>query len=315
MLCIARPSAAASPSRSRPRSPTVTDVLFVGVTTTGSLVHRAMPLWQRLLPSPVRVRGFDLEVGAAYSAYAALLDDIRGDPDVAGAVVTAHKTGLFAAARDQFDHLDPIAIACEEVNAVRHDGASLQGYARDPVSVGRVVEEIWPDRAGEVVCIGAGGTALALAFHLVAGPEPVRVACADRDPAALERLERLMPSAVAGHLGEGPWDDLVAEAPPGSLIVNATGMGKDRPGAPTSDRVRFPRDAVVWELNYRGDLRFLRLAGAQAQTAGLRVHDGWTLFCHGWAAALAPVLGLDDDPHLGNRFADAAADLKPSPDR
>ncbi len=288
------------------------EVLFVGVTTAGSMVHRAMPLWQSLLPSPVHVRGVDLDPAADPSRYAELLEDIRGDPGVAGAVVSAHKTRLFDAARDRFDELDPIALACGEVNAVRHDGSSLRGYARDPVSVGRVVEEIWAERTGDAVCLGAGGTALALAFHLASTGTPGRLVCADRDPAALDRVERRIEMPIETHLGEGPWDELVATAPPGSLIVNATGMGKDRPGSPTSDRVRFPRDATVWELNYRGDLRFLDLSRAQATGAGLRVHDGWALFCHGWAAALTAVWGLDDEPHLGDRFAAAARELRPT---
>jgi shikimate 5-dehydrogenase len=108
-----------------------------------------------------------------------------------------------------------------------------------------------------------------------------------------------------------PGTPRVSEAEPRSLIVNATGMGKDRPGAPVSDDVRFPEQAVIWELNYRGDLRFLRLADAAAAKHGLSVHDGWSLFCHGWAAALTPVLDLQEDPALGDRFAEAVTDLSP----
>ena len=88
-------------------------------------------------------------------------------------------------------------------------------------------------------------------------------------------------------------------------------MGKDRPGAPVSDHVSFPEQAVIWELNYRGHLRFLQLADAGAAEHGLSVHDGWSLFCHGWAAALTPVLDLPEDPTLGDRFADAITHLSP----
>jgi shikimate 5-dehydrogenase len=113
-------------------------------------------------------------------------------------------------------------------------------------------------------------------------------------------------------VGNRPWDDLVAEAPPGSLIVNATGLGKDRPGSPITGRARFPPRSVVWELNYRGDLEFYQHALAQAESSALQVHDGWQLFCHGWAAALTAVLGLPDDDDLGDRFAQAAQTLRPS---
>jgi hypothetical protein len=68
----------------------------------------------------------------------------------------------------------------------------------------------------------------------------VRFACADPDGAAVGHLTRLAPRPVAGHVGGGHWDDLVSAAPPGSLIVNATGMGKDRPGSPITGRARSP---------------------------------------------------------------------------
>jgi hypothetical protein len=66
-----------------------------------------------------------------------------------------------------------------------------------------------------------------------------------------------------------------------------------------------PAGAVVWELNYRGDLPLLTQARAQP----VAVHDGWSLFCQGWAA-LAAVLELDDGD-LGDRFELAARSLRP----
>ena len=69
--------------------------------------------------------------------------------------------------------------------------------------------------------------------------------------------------------------------------------------------------AVVWELNYRGDLKFLEQARTKAENSGLRIHDGWQLFCHGWAAALTTVLDIVDDDTLGDRFSVAAQTLRP----
>ena len=84
-------------------------------------------------------------------------------------------------------------------------------------------------------------------------------------------------------------DALVADLPPTSLVVNATGMGKDRPGSPTSAAVRFPERGVVWEFNYRGPLDFWRHALAQADERDLQVEDGWRYFVHGWTQAVAEV--------------------------
>jgi shikimate dehydrogenase len=290
-----------------------TEVWYLGVRTAGSLIHRAIGLWRELLPAPCEVHGVDLEPGSPGARYVELLEELRAAPArVAGAVVSVHKVGLFDAGHRLFAELDPIARACEEVNAVRRAGSDLHGYARDPISVGRVVDRIWPRGEGEVVCIGAGGTARALIHHLLAiRAEPVRVVCADHSEAALGEAARLAPRPIVTRPGNGPWDELIAAAPPGSLIVNATGLGKDRPGSPIGEGARFPEGAVVWELNYRGELHFLDRARAQAAEAGLEVHDGWRLFCHGWAAALSAVLELDDDPELGERFAAAAASIRP----
>lgn len=293
----------------------MTEVWFVGVKTAGSLIHRALPLWRELLPAPCEVRGVDLEPGSPDARYVELLEELRSAPaNVAGAVVSVHKVGLFEAGHQLFADLDPIARACEEMNAVRRAGSDLHGYARDPISVGRVVDRIWPRREGEVICIGAGGTARALIYHLLAiRGEPVRVVCADRSEAALGETVRLSPRPIVPRAGDGPWDELITAAPPGSLIVNATGLGKDRTGSPITDRARFPERAIIWELNYRGELHFLDRARAQAAEDALEVHDGWRLFCHGWAAALGAVLELDDDPELGERFAAAAAEIRPAP--
>ncbi|HEY7431002.1 MAG TPA: hypothetical protein VH641_09740 [Streptosporangiaceae bacterium] len=288
------------------------DVLFVGVATASSLIHRAMPAWQPLLPTPCTVRGVDIQPGAGRAVFAALLDRIRDDESVAGAVVTSHKISLYQAGLLRFDWLDPLAVACEEVNSIRRTPAGLRGWARDPVSVGRVVDEIWPGGTGQVICLGAGGTARALARHLGMARPGVRFDCADTDAAAVQRLTGLAGWPVTGYTGSGPWDHLVGTAPPGSLIVNATGLGKDRPGSPTTGQVRFPEGSTVWDLNYRGDLAFLRQAQRQAAPSGLRVHDGWQLFCHGWAAALTVILGMPEDGGLGGRFAAAARPLRPA---
>lgn len=285
----------------------VRTVWFVGVSTEGSFIHLAMPRWRPLLTGDVSVRGRDLPLDAPADAYRALLHDLGRDGTAVGAVVTSHKVALYRAARDLFAGLDDLAVACGEINAVRRTSDGLFGFARDPVSVGRVVDRIWPaGTGGEVVCLGAGGTAVALGRHLLARPRRPRLVFADPRREAVDHLRATLGDGVSTRVGLGPWDELVAGARPGTLVVNATGLGKDRPGAPLSPSARFPRDAVVWELNYRGDLPLL----AQARSQHVVVHDGWSLFCQGWAAALAAVLDLDD-PSIGDRFEQAARPLRP----
>jgi shikimate 5-dehydrogenase len=95
-------------------------------------------------------------------------------------------------------------------------------------------------------------------------------------------------------------DAVLARVKPYSLIVNATGLGKDRPGSPLTDACVFPMHSLVWELNYRGDLKFMHQALAQAKERHLHVEDGWIYFIHGWTQVIAQVFHIDID---AERFA------------
>jgi shikimate 5-dehydrogenase len=96
-------------------------------------------------------------------------------------------------------------------------------------------------------------------------------------------------------------DAVLRRLKPGSLVVNATGLGKDAPGSPLTDQAVFPEDGIVWEFNYRGDLVFLRQAGAQKEARGLQVEDGWTYFIHGWTRVIAEVFHVEI-PVSGKKF-------------
>jgi shikimate 5-dehydrogenase len=88
-------------------------------------------------------------------------------------------------------------------------------------------------------------------------------------------------------------DRFVGECRRKALVINATGMGKDRPGSPTSDDVQYPEEALVWDLNYRGELLFLSQARRQAEAKRLAISDGWTCFLHGWTQSIQTALDLD----------------------
>ena len=88
-------------------------------------------------------------------------------------------------------------------------------------------------------------------------------------------------------------DELCRDMSPGSLIVNATGLGKDRPGSPLTDQVLFPQGGYVWDFNYRGDLLFLKQAGRQRSSRDLVIEDGWVYFLHGWTRVISEVFDID----------------------
>jgi shikimate dehydrogenase len=158
------------------------------------------------------------------------------------------------------------------------------------------------------VCLGAGGAGTAILVYLVEGQTPAdppsRIVMVDKSQESLDALRR-----VHGRLGTSSTeieyvenadpaenDGLLDALPPGSLIVNATGMGKDIPGSPVTDSARFPERGVVWDLNYRGELDFLRQARRQERTRDLRVEDGWLYFLHGWSEVISEVFHVELTP-------------------
>jgi shikimate dehydrogenase len=96
-------------------------------------------------------------------------------------------------------------------------------------------------------------------------------------------------------------------------VVNATGLGKDAPGSPLSEAARFPERALVWELNYRGELRFLQQARRQADDRSLEIHDGWRYFLHGWTEVISEIFELELTPERFERLAEAAEPERPVP--
>jgi shikimate dehydrogenase len=304
-------------------------LLFVGVDTHGSSITQLFPKWAELLHLDAAVEGVDLPLGAEPGDYLAVVERVVRDRGIAGAVVTSHKVGVYRHAGGLLDELDRYALLCREVSCISKHGGRVRGHATDPVAAGLAMRDFgngWPhDPPDQVLCLGAGGAGTAIAVRLLtAAQAPSLVVVADADPARLEargaihdELPRAATPAVLALravAGAEDADALLAAMAPGSLLVNATGMGKDLPGSPLSDRARFPERALVWDLNYRGDLGFLRQARRQAADRGLLLHDGWRYFLHGWSEVVAEVYGLDLAPPWFDRLAAAAEPLRrPTP--
>ena len=105
-------------------------------------------------------------------------------------------------------------------------------------------------------------------------------------------------------------DRIMAAMPERSVVVNATGMGKDTPGSPITDAGLFPRHGAAWEFNYHGESDFLRQALRQTETRDVKVEDGWLYFVHGWTQVVAQVLHVDLTPDLFGRLERIAASVR-----
>ncbi len=282
---------------------------FIGVTTRQSSINAVFPRWaERLGLGDCELRGLDFPLGAPSGHYRAAIEAIRRDPLARGALVTTHKVAVFQAARDLFEVVDPLTEALGEFGSIYKRDGRLHGRAVDPVTSGLALNAFWAPAGGrgavDALVLGAGGAGTALAWRLTTGEEPVcrprRVVVADRAPERIAHLRRLhagwagaVPLEAHVVRGAAEADALAAGLAPGSLVVNATGAGKDTPGSPLTDAASFPEGGAAWEFNYRGDLVFLAQARAQAAARGLHVEDGWTYFLHGWSRVIADVFACD----------------------
>jgi shikimate 5-dehydrogenase len=295
---------------------------FIGVSTGSSSIMRVFPAWARYLGlEDAAIQGIDFPLHAAPTLYREAVTFIKRDPLSLGALVTTHKIDLFAACRDLFDAIDPHAALMEETSCLSKRNGGLICHAKDPISSGLTLDGFLPEehfaRTGaEVFVMGAGGSAIAMTWHLMRRSRgrnvPARILVSDRGAARLEAIRRIhaevetdVPCDYIDAGAPGANDAVLAQLKPGSLVVNATGLGKDAPGSPLTGAARFPERGIAWDLNYRGDLLFLDQARAQQAARRLQVEDGWTYFLHGWTQVIAEVFGIEI-PTSGPRFEEIA---------
>lgn len=286
----------------------MSDILaFVGVSTGSSAVHEVFPGWCRCLGTvDATMEGVDLPLDSPQSAYEAVVQGHR-EGRFAGCLITSHKAAMFDAVSESLDRVTSEAAALREIGMLYWEGESLVGGANDAVSVTKIFREIldserWLEGSREVVVFGAGGAGLAIARELagqslaaaravvVCESDPERatraaeIACTwgtDERVTVRETTSVEESDAIVGHTGQG------------AIVVNATGLGKDRVGSPVSPSVRFPERAMVFEANYRfvaqPSLYFHEIALSQAPARGLVVDGGWDYFLWGWLVVMRHV--------------------------
>lgn len=286
-------------------------IYFIGVTTEKSSIMRVFPRWaeEALGLKDVCIKGIDLPIHGPRECYRETVAFIRDDPLSEGALVTTHKLDLLNACKDMFDVLDPYAEALEEISSISKKDGKLIGHAKDPISSGLALECFVPENRwidhpeAEVLLLGAGGSSLAMSMYFTRKDHgknvPKKITIANRSTPRLEDAKAKLKDCEKAtefafvHNPTPEGNDKTMEAlPPYSLVVNATGLGKDAPGSPITDNGIFPENALVWEINYRGELDFMHQAEKQKESRNLTIEDGWMYFIHGWTQVVAEVFHI-----------------------
>jgi shikimate dehydrogenase len=283
---------------------------FIGVTTGKSSIMKVFPLWMKVLrKEDVVIEGVDCKIHDDPEKYRCAVAQIKYDPLSLGALVTTHKIDLLTAARDMFDYLDPYATITGEVSSISKLEGRLEGHAKDPITSGASLDAIigkdyFARTGGEVLCFGAGGSAIATLLHLInkkdRGDRPRRFTFVNRSPGRLDHA-REMVNALNTDIeieyicnpDPGVNDQIMEKFPPKSVIINATGMGKDTPGSPITWEGKFPLESIAWEFNYRGELDFFHQALAQVDNRHLKAEGAPNKSCNPISKNLRKVANYD----------------------
>ena len=283
---------------------------FIGVTTGKSSIMNVFPQWAKHLDlGDCQIKGIDCKWHEERSVYRKVVSFIKEDELSLGALVTTHKIDLLKACRDMFDELGPYAELLGEISSISKRNGKLRGHAKDPITSGLSLEAFcpkdhWQKTSGEICLLGAGGSSLALTtYFMKSKPEnewPSKIFVTNRSLPRLEEMQKIHKEINPGVEIEyfhcpNPEDNdkIVNKLKPCSMVINATGLGKDAPGSPITNAAKFPENGFAWEFNYRGELVFLDQANAQKEAENLAVEDGWVYFIHGWTRVIAEVFDID----------------------
>ena len=300
---------------------------FIGVTTEKSSIIKLFPLWMETLGFPeLKIYPYNLKIHDKPDNYRQGVAQIKYDNGCYGALVTTHKMDLYAAAKDLFDYFDPYALLLNEVSCISKNNGRLEGHAKDPISSSAaydsfIEKDYYKNTNAHVLIFGAGGSSIATILQLInkkdksGGPDKIIVI--NRSQQRLEHLKDLLKKVktnidIQTICNSDPQvnDKIMGSLPGRSIVINATGMGKDTPGSPITDKGIFPKDGWAWEFNYRGELDFLHQAERQKKSRGIKVEDGWIYFIHGWTQVIFQALHLEMTPALFDRLRKIADSLR-----
>lgn len=283
---------------------------FIGVTTEKSSIIKLFPFWMNALGFPeIKIYPYNLKIHDKSVNYRQAVAQIKYDDGCYGALVTTHKMDLYTAAKDMFDYFDPYALLLDEISCISKNDGRLEGHAKDPISSGATYDsfidkDYYKNTGAHVLIFGAGGSSIATIIHLInkryKAERPDKIIVINRSQQRLDHLTELLKKVktdinieVICNSDPNVNDKVMESLPDYSIVINATGMGKDTPGSPITDKGIFPKKGWIWEFNYRGELDFLHQAERQKESRGVKIEDGWIYFIHGWTQVIFQALHLE----------------------
>jgi shikimate 5-dehydrogenase len=228
-----------------------------------------------------------------------------------GALVGGQRRALLQATREQFEDLTTEASLSGELSCIYKEEGQLVGHTTRPDAAGRALAQLlgpgyWLRHGAQLLCLGAGGAALPLLTYFAtrapAGDRPQRLVLTSQDIEQLHMVEQLLQRlSVAGvsvqlfHTSPAGNDQLLAELPDHSVVVNATPAGPNAAQSPLTPAARFPQHGAAWDMSNTGDSPFLQLARTQANERPLRLQNAALFHKLAWQTGVGYVLGVEVD--------------------
>lgn len=292
---------------------------FIGVTTKKSSIMTIFPLWMKELGfSEVKIYPYDLKIHDDSMNYRKAVAHIKYDENCYGALVTTHKMDLFSASRGMFTYLDNYAQLLGEISCISKNNGRLEGYAKDPLTAGAAHDSFikngyYKKTGAHVLIFGAGGSSIATILYLINRRDkkdrPEKIIVINRSQPRLNHLEEIIKKIKADiqivkicNTDTRFNDDIMKKLPDYSVVINATGMGKDTAGSPITEKGLFPRRGWAWDFNYRGELDFIHQAEKQKSSRGINIEDGWIYFIHGWTQVIFQAFHLKMTSKIFNKL-------------
>ena len=250
----------------------------------------------------------ELPPDAGPQAYREAVSRVADEENAVGALVGWQRRALLEATRDQFEDLTTEASLSGELSCIYKEEGQLVGHSTRPDAAGQALVQLlgpgyWLRHGAELLCLGAGGAALPLltyfASHAPAGDRPQRLVLTSQDIEELHVVEQLLQRlSVAGvsvqlfHTSPTGNDQLLAELPDHSVVVNATAAGANGQ-SPLTPAARFPQYGAAWDMTNVDNGPFLQLARAQANERTLRLQDAAPFNKLAWTTGVGYVLGVE----------------------
>ncbi|GEM_PF-1018063 len=233
-----------------------------------------------------------------------ILEFLQDEYNARGALIAGQSPQFLDEASDAYDEIDDACLLLGEVGVIVREPGRLRAMAPRLKAAIRTVDRLLPGDTAELLILGAGPDARAVAAAISTGAckaRPKKVTIASTDAKGLADVRQHIESRVDKKIvleirhveSHMEHDRLLALMPPRSAVINAsqTEYGNN---AAVGDAALFPAQSVVCDLLApAGKSRILAEAVQQRSASNLTLHDGRIYTLERRFAILQTMFGAD----------------------